>query len=248
MSGSVPTSIFEAEPDSVLNRTYNGDWSYTRDAEGRACVNTDPAHWQLILNWLSFGSVPQHPSAAFMAECRYWQLSRLLAQLDERIITGQQEVLPEDGMYDLTLSQVTRGNRAGFSVCGGIEPATPRPHPHSDGEIEIGFHAFGLDWELRLGRSGQFLTILSGSDDFNADVEISFGSEPVLYTPHKACCRIRRFLGTKGGWLVPSQGCEDWLTPQTAYEAVQSLPFVGLKGRVQFTMVVLFASRKVNLS
>ncbi len=62
MSGSVPASIFGAEPDSLLNRAYNGDWDYARDAQDRACINSDPAHWPLILNWLSFGAVPQDPS------------------------------------------------------------------------------------------------------------------------------------------------------------------------------------------
>lgn len=83
LSGSIPHSIFEAEPGSALNAIYNGEWAYAKDDQGRAYINSNPAHWPLILDWLSFGSVPTHPSESFIAECQYWQLHNLLAKWEE---------------------------------------------------------------------------------------------------------------------------------------------------------------------
>lgn len=48
-SGSVPMRIFDAEPDSALAQAYGGQWSHDWDAEGRAVVNSNPAHWPMIL-------------------------------------------------------------------------------------------------------------------------------------------------------------------------------------------------------
>ena len=63
-SFSVPRSIFQAEPDSALACCYGGDWEIAKDDEGWVFVNSDPANWLLILNWLSFGTVPSNPSKA----------------------------------------------------------------------------------------------------------------------------------------------------------------------------------------
>ena len=84
LSGSIPRQVFEAEPNSVLSKTYNGDWSYATDDQGRACINSDPAHWPLILRWLSFGSVPLQPTDDFVAECKYWQLDNLLGRIEQQ--------------------------------------------------------------------------------------------------------------------------------------------------------------------
>ncbi len=37
-SGSVPLSIFQAEPDSVLAHMYAGEWDYTQDESGQAVL------------------------------------------------------------------------------------------------------------------------------------------------------------------------------------------------------------------
>ena len=68
-SGSVPCQLFGAEPNSLLNKIFNGDWAFATDGQGRAIINSNPAHWPLILDWLSFGACPAHPTEAFIAEC-----------------------------------------------------------------------------------------------------------------------------------------------------------------------------------
>ncbi len=84
LSGSVPHSIFLAEPASALAQAYSGQWDYAKDEEGRAVVNSDPDNWPIILNWLSFGTVPTNPTESLLSECRYWHLDRLLAAIDAR--------------------------------------------------------------------------------------------------------------------------------------------------------------------
>ena len=82
LRGSVPHCIFDAEPDSMLAQMYNGEWKYPCDEDGRALVNSNPAHWLQILDWLSFGSVPASPSPELIQQCRFWQLTNLLAEID----------------------------------------------------------------------------------------------------------------------------------------------------------------------
>ena len=55
-----------------------------KDEEGRTVVNSDPANWPLILNWLSFGTVPSDPSDSLLSECNYWQLEKLLAAINAK--------------------------------------------------------------------------------------------------------------------------------------------------------------------
>ncbi len=55
--------------------------STPRNKQGQAVVNSDPEHWPVIINWLSFGAIPSKPSDGLIAECRYWQLDRLLAAM-----------------------------------------------------------------------------------------------------------------------------------------------------------------------
>lgn len=61
-TGSVPRQAFEAEPNSALGHIYNGEWEYVRDEHGRAVVNSNVQHWPMILDWLSFETVPSHPT------------------------------------------------------------------------------------------------------------------------------------------------------------------------------------------
>lgn len=67
-----PHQVFEAEPDSALAHMYNGNWEYYKDNQGRANANSNPVHWPLILNWLSFGTIPTHPTEEFLSECSFW--------------------------------------------------------------------------------------------------------------------------------------------------------------------------------
>ena len=82
LSGCVPRQIFQAEPNSALAHIYSGKWEYATDGNGRAIVNSNPAHWPIIVDWLSFGTVPANPPDGLVSECRYWQLEGLLKALD----------------------------------------------------------------------------------------------------------------------------------------------------------------------
>ncbi len=84
LSGCVPRKIFDAEPDSALTalvRLFPGKDSFATDAKDKAIVNSNPAHWPIILDWLSFGTVPQDPPAGLRDECKHWELGHLLAAL-----------------------------------------------------------------------------------------------------------------------------------------------------------------------
>ena len=82
LSGCVPRSIIQAEPNSAPAHTYNDKWGYATDDKSRAVINSNPAHWPMIQDWLSFGTVPKDPSGELISQCRYWQLDRLLAAIE----------------------------------------------------------------------------------------------------------------------------------------------------------------------
>ena len=182
LSGSIPSSISEAEPESVLNKIYNGPWAYATDDEGQACINSDPAHWQLILDWLSFCSVPSQPSESFVAECRYWQLDNLLAKMqEERMASTPAPPGPiiSTELHELSLAQIRVHGRDGFQ-------AKIRIHGFvSEGNNTFYsstlFNAFGNEWELEISECGAYLELLSGLDVTQADLTISFGTDELLW-------------------------------------------------------------------
>ena len=258
-SGSVPLAIFEAEPDSVLNRTYNGEWEYAQDAEGRANVNSNPAHWPLILDWLSFGAVPRHPTPAFVAECKYWQLNRLLAKLkaadrqqmvasadrQQSIASAEKQqsiAIQERGRHNLTLSHVIKNDRAGFNLCGTIEHFRSRFLKETD--VRISFEAFDQKWELVIDPYGTTVVPYTGDDHYGVDLEISFGRDPFKYLAAKECVDLQTDTEwEERGWLPPPQGHLPWVGPADAFDALQSEPFLDLHGSIQVSVDVLFASR-----
>ncbi len=141
--GSVPCQIFEAEPDSVLNRMYNGEWQYAVDDTGHAMVNSNPTHWPLILDWLSFGSLPSQPTREFLAECEYWQLQRLLAALDarEQAADAKKGIFKVKGQHSFKVDSLPVG---GFSLKGCFSNFQGR---YRAGEVcEVRFSAWGQSW------------------------------------------------------------------------------------------------------
>ena len=244
LSGIVPAAIFEAEPDSVLNKTYNGEWEYGQDADGRAHVNSNPEHWPLILDWLSFGAVPSQPSPAFLAECKYWQLSRLVAKL-EGVDRPQTLQIQPNGRHRLSLSHVTQGDdRAGFNLCGTIKDID-----REEDFFSVTFNAFGQEWELFLDKQGATILPQTGNERLSTDVEISFGRDPFKYLAVKGCFDLKRGLGgDHAAWLPPTQGHLPWLTPERAFKALQSEPFMDLDGKLLISVDVLFARRAVSPS
>ena len=120
-SGSVPRQVFQAEPNSALAHIYNGEWEYAQDREGRALVNSNPLHWPLILDWLSFGAIPEHPSKAFISECTFWQLDKLIAAMQPQ--QGAEgsliEATGKEG-YRFSVSKTIMGGKHGFTLKGTI--------------------------------------------------------------------------------------------------------------------------------
>lgn len=170
MQGSVPRSIFDAELDSVLARMYSGEWEYAKDDRGRALVNSDPVHWPFILNWLSFGAVPDPScvSPAFLAECRYWQLDQLLEQLDAAKPSAAHAVndvetkkLISDGIHDFTLSLLDAQQQRGFILQGHFCNFLER---RAAGSVQIEFKAYGCQWRLSFrAKNGRLaLSLLQG--------------------------------------------------------------------------------------
>ena len=176
LSGSIPGQTFEAEPNSVLNKMYNGEWAYATDAAGRACINSDPAHWPLVLRWLSFNIAPDEPSKAFIAECKYWQLDNLLSKMQQ-----PQDSSNDDGVtintskHNLSLTNITRGKRIGFQLEGSVHNF-PDSFNKDSKEAHVVFKAFGASWDVTIQEDGAFLSLLSGPSARAAEVQISFGA------------------------------------------------------------------------
>ncbi len=153
-SGSVPRQIFEAEVGSLLNRMYNGEWEYAKDATGQALVNSEPAHWGIILNWLSFGTVPCQPTHEFISECKYWQLNRLLKEIELQQNPGPAQTarFSSEKSHDFEVRALEQGECMGFAVEGHIFRFAERFR--QDTAIEIHFAAYGAKWKLWFGIGG----------------------------------------------------------------------------------------------
>ena len=153
LSGLVPLSIFQAEPNSALATLYNGAWDYAKDAEGRAVVNSDPDNWPIILNWLSFGTVPNKPTASLLSECKFWQLDKMLAAIDANAAPPPGVVQAVNGSHHLTVVAVSVDGNCGFTVRGEINhfPTRVSAASKTSSELRIPFAAAGRDWVLRFG-------------------------------------------------------------------------------------------------
>ena len=159
MQGSVPRSIFGAEPTSVLARMMNPEWQTARDDQGRALVNSDPSHWPLILNWLSFGALPDASSvtSAFLAECRYWQLDNLLEQLEaSKPPTAPAEpdieklFFTEEHLHDFTVRGLDAANGRAFILEGHVCNFLER---RATSSVRLEFRVYGALWRLSFRKS-----------------------------------------------------------------------------------------------
>ena len=126
-SGSVPRQIFQAEPNSALAHSYDGDWEFVRDSEGRALVNSSPLQLPLILDWLSFGAVPEQPSKAFVSECTFWQLNKLLAAMQAQQ-NAEGSLLEAAGKENdhFSVRKAARDGNHGFMLEGSFYKFVPR--------------------------------------------------------------------------------------------------------------------------
>ncbi|KAK9819042.1 hypothetical protein WJX74_009707 [Apatococcus lobatus] len=229
LSGSIPRKVFEAECNSVLNKTYNGGWMYAVDKDGRACINSDPAHWPIILSWLSFGNVPANPSDAFVGECKYWQLENLLARIEEQRAAAEQSVTFNTSAHALKVADVKEGKRRGFQLEGSLYKF---PQRFNGGKcIDTRFEAFGASWSFEINERGAFVALTSGPSAPDCQVQIAFGAgddEKVLAKYHH---------GYTAG--VIGIGC-CW-SEDMKLENLQRCPFVDVQGSLHVRVRVLFS-------
>ena len=235
LSGSVPSQIFESEPDSVLNKTYNGEWAYARDDKGRACINSDPAHWPLIMKWLSFGTVPSLSTCTsdFISECTYWQLDNLLEAI-EQLRAADQKQQSSNAKHantdeqSIQLSQLENGQE-GFKMEGHIHNFSQRfAKTHV---VAIEFAAYGASWKLEVNQKGAFLELMAGLPQKQAGYKIWFGEGANLWQFHQH--NGRDFMADGSGWG------KHWPSGDKA-ERIQHCPFVDLQGSLLVTVLVNF--------
>ena len=231
MSGWVPCQIFEAEPDSLLNRLYNGDWEHARDNQGRAVINSDPGHWPLILNWLSFGAVPPSPSPAFITVCKYWQLTNLLDTIQQSAaaVAAAAEVQSiqeeSEGKHSFSVSSIVRGGRPGFSLAGVIHRfkrhlyALGKSRWSPDTQIGIAFEAYGQAWNLLISDVGLCMQLCSSPSRKSCQLEVGFGPETSCYKAIEADCDFdfkaededHDLFESPSGMLWSKAPADDWL-------------------------------------
>lgn len=82
-AGSIPRSFLASEPDSLLNKMYNGEWDYARDDQGGALINCHPDRWAAILEHLSTGTVPRVVDQQLLDQARHWNLLRLVQAIED---------------------------------------------------------------------------------------------------------------------------------------------------------------------
>ena len=204
LRGSVPRCIFDAEPDSMLAQMYNGEWKYPCDEDGRALVNSNPAHWLQILDWLSFGSVPASPSPELVQQCRFWQLTNLLAQIDpppKPIAIGDPAPEPVDhaagsitiskpDICDILIRFDSQDCKARFKAEGCIHQFVQHSQM-SERADTIAWSAFGHPWTLHC--KGWLLVLetrdseLRGIRDFSVVLTMGNPEKPVRLLNENRC-------------------------------------------------------------
>ena len=180
-SGSVPRQIFQAEPNSALAHIYDGEWEYAQDGEGRALVNSNPLHWPLILDWLSFGAIPEPPSKAFVSECTFWQLDKLLAamQFQQGTESSIVEAAGKEG-YQFSVSKAIKDGKYGFTLKGIFHNFVPR-FLSAEGLLQkpsVLFQSLGRQWMLRVDKQGIMMHLLEGHEIEGEHMILKIGIDP----------------------------------------------------------------------
>ncbi len=163
--GSVPLSIFQAEPDSALAHTYSETENMScKDEEGRVVVNSDPQNWPIILNWLSFGTVPENVSTSLMSELRFWRLDKLIAAINAECSSDDHANQAGPDSHNLHVAHVTIDGNVGFSVSGMIHQL-PKLLSAADTRakcFKLPFSAAGRGWYLGISQERCSLVLSSG--------------------------------------------------------------------------------------
>ena len=239
LSGIVPCQIFEAEPDSILNKTYNGEWQYAKDAKGRACINSDPTHWPLILRWLSYGAMPSSPlcTSDFIAECNFWQLDNLLARI-EQVHTSEEQQQPavvieaDTDQQSSKVTQISKDRRIGFKMEGKIHNFIQQFA--SSQNVELQFAAYGAFWTFVVKEQGAYLSLVAGPRVQASDFSVSFGEGQGSWELCAATGADLEFAVGTGGMG------KTWLGVDNV-ENLQHYPYVDLHGSLLVTINMLFA-------
>ena len=241
LSGSVPCQIFALEPNSMLNKMYNSEWAYAKDEKGRACINSDPAPWPLIMQWLSYGAVPSLTlcSSAFIAECEYWQLDNLLAAVEElRTAEQEQQLLSisnaDTAEHSIKLIQITQDGRKGFQMEGQIHDFVQRFA--STQAVDLPFAADGAVWNFQVAEDGVWLFLQAGPQLKRPAHSIRFGEGSDLW---RLVWSVTADSDFKAGCSGKGRG---WPKDDKAVK-VQHCPFANLQGPLLVTVRVLLTQR-----
>ena len=214
LSGTVPRTIFQAEPDSALAQVYNGRWDYAKNEQGQAVVNSDPEHWPVIINWLSFGAVPSKPSDGLIAECRYWQLDRLLAAMHADPSSDASITQAAASSHHFTISPVTEDDNAGFTVNGMIHHLPLRLSAAVDfaNRFIIVFAAAGRIWELSISQQSINLQMRSEPPITKAIWSMKLGPEAYAIS---RLCNQEHLIGTEAAlsWGLTAREAEMMMHP-----------------------------------
>ena len=158
LSGCLFRQIFDAEPDSALAHMYNGEWQNSTDEKDRAVINSDAAHWPIIIRWLSFGTVPPNPTPELISECKYWQLDRLLAAIHAAERPGRVGTAMPFNIMPACL----HGYR-GFEAVAKI-PQFPQQLEKAANKtcaLELSLSAVGREWRAGICKQRLYLSMLA---------------------------------------------------------------------------------------
>lgn len=254
LSGSIPHAVFEAEPDSALAQMYNGKWEYCKDAQGRANVNSNPAHWPLILDWLSFGTIPADPTKEFLSECSYWQLTNLLEAIDtkqgERLAAIESksgeltaagvflESGKEEDSHHFVIKRLISEDSIGFEMQGHICRYQQRLAAATSeaSEFRVPFSAVGRDWALGISQKGCFLYMLKGMPLSHKMMKFAWGSGTTM--KQISYSGLRHYTAGKIGYGDAFAAFDE----TKSFHADPRL--VDLEGRVQLAVTVMFCPFK----
>ncbi|GAQ89067.1 hypothetical protein KFL_004840070 [Klebsormidium nitens] len=152
-TGSIARSILASEPESLLYKTFCGEWDYARDDSGRAIVTCHPDRWAAVLEHLTTGAVPKQRDSQLLEQARFWNLQRLTSAL-EALTPGV---------------VVSNADSQGFTVRGtfvsvmnfskqNLPFVTPQSHV----------------MKLHINESGIWVYFQPDSDDIPADAQLSY--------------------------------------------------------------------------
>ena len=211
---------------------YNGEWEYAKDDDGRAVVNSNPDHWPAILDWLSFGTVPNPASDALVSECRYWQLDRLLASIDIQNSANASITESAAGSHNFAVEPVIVDRNAGFTISGLIHQLPERLSKAIDKSscINFTFNAAGRDWCFMLYQKWFGLSMGTGPSITTALWKARLGT---------GACAISRSVSKEAPINANSTDWGWYLTPSDA-ESMMHPRMLSVEGSLHFDFTATF--------